>query len=90
MDIHTDFEIGQTVFDIWGTPIVVIGFIIRENKTGLIVLHPDDSKKELYIDAQQAFLSKQALYEYEIAQEEERHRISMKNINERFNGNNAD
>ena len=90
MDIHTDFEIGQTVFDILGTPIVVIGFIIRENKTELIVLHPDYSKKELYIDAQHAFLSKQALYEYEIAQEEERHQILMKNINKRFNENNAD
>jgi len=90
MDIHTDFEIGQTVFDIWGTPIVVIGFIIRENQTGLIVLDPKSSMKESYIDAQQVFLSKQALYEYEIAQEEERHRISMKNINERFNENNAD
>lgn len=39
---------------------------------------------------QQVFLSKQALYEYEIAQEEERHQIRMKNINKRFNENNAD
>lgn len=89
MDIHTDFEIGQTVFDITGTPIVVIGFVIRENKTGLIVLHPDYST-EICIDVQEAFLSKQALYEYEIAQEEERHQILMENINKKFNENNAD
>ncbi len=90
MDIHTDFEIGQTVFDSSGTPIVVIGFVIRENKTGLLCLHPNYSREELYIDAQKVFLSKQALYEYEIAQEEERHQIILKNINKKFNENNAD
>ena len=90
MDIHTDFEIGQTVFDINETPVVVIGFIIRENRTGLIIKHPERPTKELCIDAQQAFLSRQALYEYEIAQEEERHQISMENIKQRFNENNAD
>ncbi len=90
MDIHTDFEIGQTVLDIDGTPIVVSGFVIRENKTELIVLHPDFPEKVFYIDAQKAFPSRQALYEYEIAQEEERHQFVMEDINKRYIENNTD